>query len=123
MRVCRFFDDLADPRAWEPLALGHLLKPVLAAARPEVRGTPSAALARLAALWSEAAGPDIAARTRATRFRAGVLEVEVDSTPLLADLRGFARAALIKTLSARGLAGVHDIRFRVRGSRLGSASC
>lgn len=42
------------------------------------------------AAWDEAVGPNIAGRARAVSFRRGELIIEVDSTALLSELRGFA---------------------------------
>ena len=42
------------------------------------------------AAWDEAVGPETAKRARAVSFRRGELIIEVDSTALLSELRGFA---------------------------------
>ncbi|MEM9381097.1 MAG: DUF721 domain-containing protein [Planctomycetota bacterium] len=42
------------------------------------------------AAWDEAVGETLAERARAVSFRRGELLVEVESTALLAELRGFA---------------------------------
>lgn len=40
--------------------------------------------------WDQAAGPELAQKARAVSFRRGELLVEVDTTSLLSELRGFA---------------------------------
>ena len=39
--------------------------------------------------WREATGPDLCRRARAVAFRGGELIVEVESSPLLSELKGF----------------------------------
>ena len=39
--------------------------------------------------WREATGPDLCRRARAVAFRGGELTVEVESSPLLSELKGF----------------------------------
>ncbi|MFN0060321.1 MAG: DUF721 domain-containing protein [Planctomycetota bacterium] len=112
MKPCEFLED-RERTVREPRSLKELLKPVIATARPQVRGAPAAALAELVAVWKKVAGAELSELARVCRFRGGVLELEVGSTPLLAELRGYARPALIQALNAAGLAGIHDVRFRV----------
>jgi hypothetical protein len=42
------------------------------------------------AAWDEAAGPELSERARAVSFRRGILTIEVESSTLLSELRGFA---------------------------------
>ncbi|HUU42253.1 MAG TPA: DUF721 domain-containing protein [Planctomycetota bacterium] len=65
--------------------------------------------------WCEAVGAETAKHTRPARtIRAGVLEVEVDSSSLLAELGGFRRAEILAVLreQVRGKY-IEDIRFRL----------
>ena len=63
--------------------------------------------------WAEAAGPALAAETRALGLRRGVLEVEVGSSALLQELAHFHKRRLLEELRRR-LPGsrLNDLRFR-----------
>ena len=63
-------------------------------------------------LWARAAGPDIAAETRPSTLRSGVLTVEVRSAGLLAELAGFRRDELLSRFVAEDPSG------RITGLRL-----
>ncbi len=67
-------------------------------------------------IWQRAVGDDIAALSRPTRYRGGVLTVELDSAPLAAELKSFAREHLRKALEAEGLAGLCELKFSVGSS-------
>ena len=64
--------------------------------------------------WQRAVGDDLAVLSRPTRFRGGVLTVEIDSAPLAAELGTFAKQHLLEALDREGLAGVCDLKFRVK---------
>src|SRR3954453_20182700 len=63
--------------------------------------------------WAEAAGPDIAARTRLGTLRRGVLEVQVGNAALLQELSGFHKRRLLEQLRRRlPTTPLGDLRFR-----------
>ena len=63
--------------------------------------------------WAEAVGPEFAAHTRLGSLRRGVLEVIVDSGPVLSELAQFHKRRLLTALRQR-LADtpLTDLRFR-----------
>jgi len=65
--------------------------------------------------WVEAAGPEAALHTRITRtIRRGVLNVEVDSSALLAELSGFRKPEILAVLRERFKREyIEDIRFKL----------
>jgi predicted nucleic acid-binding Zn ribbon protein len=69
-------------------------------------------------VWNEVIGPELGEKTRVTRWRDGVLTVEVDSAPLLQELDGFYKESLLESLRAAApdLAW-RDLRFRLAGGR------
>lgn len=76
------------------------------------------------AAWDEAVGPDNAARARAVAFRRGELIVEVDSTSLLSELRGFAaedlRArteALLQQEESQATTRIRKLTFKLKRRR------
>jgi len=88
--------------------VASVLQRVLRDLRVEERSREGA----LAAAWQEAAGADLAPRTRPVAFRAGVLTVEVDGAPLLQEVRGFRGPSLLAALRARPGGGrVRSLRF------------
>jgi len=68
----------------------------------------------LQATWEQAVGAEIAEHTRATSLKAGLLRVQVDSTPWLHELNTFRKEQLLGTIGNQ-LAGraVRDIEFRI----------
>jgi predicted nucleic acid-binding Zn ribbon protein len=63
--------------------------------------------------WERAAGPALAAETRAATLQRGVLTVEVRSSALLAELQGFRTDELLsRLLAADPSARVTGLRFR-----------
>jgi predicted nucleic acid-binding Zn ribbon protein len=63
--------------------------------------------------WEEAAGPEIAARTRAGALRRNVLEVLVDSAVLLQELNGFHKRRLLAELRRKlPNTPITDLRFK-----------
>ncbi|MGE5195667.1 MAG: DciA family protein [Deltaproteobacteria bacterium] len=70
--------------------------------------------AQLQSAWAEAAGAAIARQTRAVAIRRGVLHVAVDHAPLLSELAGFYRQALLEKLQEKhaGLR-IRDVKFKL----------
>ena len=83
-----------------------------AISRAAARGT--SRLEEVSEIWQRTVGEDIAGLSRPTRFRAGVLTVELDSAPLAAELDSFARDHLLEALAGEGLSGLCDLKFKVR---------
>ncbi|MEM7164016.1 MAG: DUF721 domain-containing protein [Planctomycetota bacterium] len=123
----------------EPIALSSVLREVLARMAPaitattqvvdsgvtqqEERATRPVPIAEAAdglqsveQLWQQVVGDPLAELTRVTRYRGGVLFVDVAAAPLLAELRSFARKDLLRGLHDGGLSGVSDIKFQASGS-------
>lgn len=65
--------------------------------------------------WEEAAGPTISQRARAVSYKRGELIIEVDSTALLSELRGFASEDL-RTRADALLEGatIRKLTFKLR---------
>jgi predicted nucleic acid-binding Zn ribbon protein len=64
-------------------------------------------------LWSEVAGPQVAAHTHVRGARLGVLTIAVDSPPLCHELASFRRADLLKRMNDRlGPKALKDLYFR-----------
>lgn len=73
--------------------------------------------AEVSAVWKEVAGPRIAAETRILRVDRGVLTIGVTNSPLLGELVGFHRHALLEALKeSRPELKITDLRFRLRGN-------
>lgn len=126
---------LRDAEEREPTHLSEVLRLLLAKVAPTVGGFMNERAAgstkggvgrgahrvgerleQVQAMWQGAIGPGLAEATRVVRYREGILTVDVASTPLLAELRGFQSNALLDALSRGGLSGVHTLRFRCSGS-------
>jgi hypothetical protein len=68
----------------------------------------------LAEAWARAAGEPLAAETRPSTLRSGVLTVEVRSAALLAELAGFRTAEMLSRFIAVDPSGrVRELRFRL----------
>lgn len=68
---------------------------------------------KLEAAWQAAAGDAIAGQTRVSRIRRGVLEVEVRSTVLLAELAQFHKRTILKKLRETvPNQAISDLKFR-----------
>ena len=68
---------------------------------------------RLESAWAEAVGPEFAAHTRLGSLRRGVLEVIVDSGPVLSELAQFHKRRLLTALRQRlPETPLTDLRFR-----------
>lgn len=67
--------------------------------------------------WDEAVGPELMTRARAVSFRKGELIVEVDSSSLLAELKGFASEDL-RTRADELLEGItiRKLTFKLKRS-------
>jgi len=65
--------------------------------------------------WVEAVGPEVARHTRMSRtIRRGVLNVEVDSSVLLAELGGFRKPEILLVLREQFRREyIEDIRFKL----------
>jgi predicted nucleic acid-binding Zn ribbon protein len=68
----------------------------------------------VAGTWARAAGEALAAETRPSTLRGGVLTVEVRSAALLAELAGFRTAEMLSRVLAEDPSGrVRELRFRL----------
>jgi hypothetical protein len=64
--------------------------------------------------WRQAAGDELAAETRPSGLRKGILTIEVRSAALLHELEGFRRDELLdRFLSAAPAGRVTGLRFRL----------
>ncbi|MFH1024088.1 MAG: DUF721 domain-containing protein [Planctomycetota bacterium] len=93
----------------KPEPVGDILKGVLRQAGLEKRlkgGNP------WADAWVSAAGDRTAAHTRVLGLRRNLLEVEVDSSAMLAELAGFRKAELLRELREKRK-DITDIRFKI----------
>ena len=96
-------------RGGAPESVGEILPRVLPGTGSGTRRRESA----VARLWGGVAGPRLAAETRPSTLRRGVLTVEVRSSPLLAELSGFRAQELLSRLVAADPSGrVTGLRFR-----------
>lgn len=68
---------------------------------------------RIAELWSEAVGPEVASHCRPVMVRGGVLEAEVDSSVWCQQLQMQRPALLEKLRETLGEDAPSDLRFRV----------
>jgi predicted nucleic acid-binding Zn ribbon protein len=70
---------------------------------------------RIGRAWCEILGAETARHTRLARtVKRGVLEVQVDSPALLAELSGFRKAEILKALQEQVTqVFIEDIRFRL----------
>ena len=96
----------------DPVTMREVVQELLKEISPTVRGKPAMSLRRLERMWNEVVGEELTRWTRVVRYRGGVLTVEVDSSPLLAELSGFAREGLLEHLAAQGLEGIHELKFK-----------
>jgi hypothetical protein len=70
--------------------------------------------AQLQSAWAAAAGALVARQTRATAIRQGVLHVAVGHAPLLSELAGYYRQALLEKLQGQHAAlRIKDIKFKL----------
>jgi len=73
--------------------------------------------AQLQSAWAEAAGASVARKTRALAIRRGVLHVAVEHAPLLSELAGYYRQALLEKLrELHGDLRIRDIKFKLDGA-------
>jgi hypothetical protein len=67
------------------------------------------------AAWSAACGQELASRARATRFTDGVLLVEVQSAPHLAELKSFSGESLRRAANQRlGSDRIRQVTFQLK---------
>jgi len=70
--------------------------------------------AQLQSAWAEASGPMIARQTRAVAIRRGVLHVAVAHAPLLSELAGYYRQALLEKLQEKHAdLRIRDVKFKL----------
>ena len=68
----------------------------------------------LTEIWSAAAGPEVASRTRVMGLKNGTLEIGVTSSALLNELVGFHNQAILDAIQADERGGrIRRIRFRL----------
>jgi len=97
-----------NQRGGAPESLGQILPRVIRGVAPLKRGSRSA----LARIWEAAAGPELAAETRPSTLRRGVLTVEVRSAALHAELSGFRAGELLSRVLAADPSGrITGLRF------------
>jgi predicted nucleic acid-binding Zn ribbon protein len=97
-------------RGGAPETVGQILPRVLR----ESGFTKSRRASTMADLWERAAGPELAAETRPSTLRQGVLTIEVRSAGLLAELAGFRTQELLSKFLAEDPSGrVVQLRFRL----------
>lgn len=101
------------PESRDPRALGDVLSHLFA-----LRGYGRARADRaLHDLWRQAAGEQIATRTRVLGLRNGVLQVGVSNAALLGELAAFHRPSLLEALQRSAPDGsIRDVKFRLKGT-------
>ena len=97
-----------------PLPLGQIIERVR---RNVAKSKRAKRLDTIERRWAEVAGPAVAAATKVKDLAAGVAVIEVDSSPLKAELEGFERDRLLEELSERvKFTRIHGLRFVLKGS-------
>ena len=98
-------------RRARPTALNEVLQVVLQEAESEM----DAGGARVAAAWAAVAGGELAEETRVSRFRRGVVYIEVASPPLCSELSQFRAMSLLQGMRAKldDEPPVKELRFRL----------
>lgn len=96
----------------EPSPLGEVLSKLFAR-----RGYGQALAQRqLDDLWTTAAGPEIALKTRVLNLRNGVLNVAVGNSALLGELASYHKQEILLRLQAdRAGVPVRDLKFKLQG--------
>ncbi len=102
-------------KAGNPEKFGDLIKPVL----QELKIVGRRVGKSLHEAWLDVAGPALGGRTRLHSFKAGILVVEVDSSPLLHELQNFRGAELLAR-PREGRSKPHVSALRCRLGALGS---
>lgn len=70
--------------------------------------------AQLQEVWQQVAGPKFADQTRAGNINRGVLQINVGSSSLLAELAGFHKPSLLRTLNEQyPELRIRDLKFRI----------
>jgi hypothetical protein len=71
--------------------------------------------AQLQAAWDQAAGSEIAPHTRVGELSRGTLQIQVANAALLAELNGFHKTAILKSLQqTRPELRVKSLKFRLQ---------
>jgi len=71
---------------------------------------------QLSDIWNEVAGETIAAKTKASVIKNGVLQVGVASSALLGELAAFHKPSLLEKLHKdHSDLNIRDIKFKLRG--------
>lgn len=97
-------------RGGDAEAVGDILRRVMGDVRPPTARRRDAVFRA----WETAAGVDVAAETRPSTLRRGVLTIEVRSPALLHELEGFRRDELLgRFLAAAPDGRVTALRFRL----------
>ncbi len=73
-------------------------------------------LQELCEMWSKIVGAEFSEVCRPSRFRGGVLTIEVDSAPLSSELESFHRERLLEGFRREGLEELCDLRFMISSS-------
>ena len=81
----------------KPKALGELTREVLRSISNPARVT----MACLSDLWAEAAGPDVAVKTRVMGVRRGTLMVSTGSSALKSEIEAYRRPEILRKLEDR----------------------
>lgn len=98
-----------------PESIGPILKRWLSDTCP----TRTATSEEIARRWEKVVGQETASFTRVSSFSAGVLTVEVASSPLLTELSTFRREELLQAL--RGIDDLSDVKvLRFRAAMIGN---
>jgi len=104
-----------------PRRLTHEIKRILKEFAPARGSRPHQRLAEIEKVWRQVVGEGIANKSQVSSYKRGVLMVQVESTPLAAELANFARQTLLKELASRGLEGIHDIKFKTAARPAGGS--
>ena len=100
-----------DQRGGPPALIGEALKRYLDASglSKHLRDWP------VLDAWRQAVGPELAKRARPVAYRAGELVVEVESAPLLSQLKGFSGDGYRRAAnSALGEDRIQKINFKLK---------
>jgi len=100
---------MAAKRRTQPRKIGSTVGQVLA----DLGLAGASGAFRIAELWAETVGPEIAAHCRPVMVRRGVLEAEVDSSVWCQQLQMQRPLLLAKLREKLGADAPSDLRFRV----------
>lgn len=102
-----------------PRRLNREFNRILKDFAPARGAQPHQRIAEIEDIWRQVVGEGIANKSEVSGYKRGVLKVQVDSTPLAAELANFARQTLLEELASRGLEGIHDIKFKTAARHKG----